>query len=219
VSDLADSSELRVNVFYLDHCPRAAAEAHCDRHVVKMILESAQLLSTAWHVVAPNAVEQSIGSTDPAYPLIDRTPAIAARLEFGTVYYLGNQRIYGKTHEHHPSAVWVRENRGNYEWLWQLGQWLLEEYGHRYSKLHACRHVLRTLERAPTGLQPGEQNEPPPAMPEECVVSNDGYIDAVASYRHYYRTVKRPLLQYRRRAPPEWVRDVAQHNSLLTKHG
>ncbi len=36
-----------MNVFFLDHRPRAAAIAQCDRHVVKMILESAQLLSTA----------------------------------------------------------------------------------------------------------------------------------------------------------------------------
>jgi hypothetical protein len=36
-----------MNVFYLDPNPYTAAEMQCDRHVVKMILESAQLLSTA----------------------------------------------------------------------------------------------------------------------------------------------------------------------------
>lgn len=36
-----------MNIFYLDHNPVIAAEYHCDKHVVKMITESVQLLSTA----------------------------------------------------------------------------------------------------------------------------------------------------------------------------
>jgi len=36
-----------VNIFYLSRDPVEAARAQCDRHVVKMILETAQLLSTA----------------------------------------------------------------------------------------------------------------------------------------------------------------------------
>ncbi len=36
-----------MNIFYLDNDPKSAARMQCDRHVVKMILESAQLLSTA----------------------------------------------------------------------------------------------------------------------------------------------------------------------------
>jgi hypothetical protein len=38
-----------MNIFYLSHDPRRCAELHCDKHVVKMILETAQLLSTAHH--------------------------------------------------------------------------------------------------------------------------------------------------------------------------
>ncbi len=36
-----------MNIFMLDDDPIKAAKYHCDKHVVKMILESAQLLSTA----------------------------------------------------------------------------------------------------------------------------------------------------------------------------
>ena len=36
-----------MNIFYLDKDPVIAAQMHCDKHVVKMILESAQLMSTA----------------------------------------------------------------------------------------------------------------------------------------------------------------------------
>ena len=37
-----------MNIFHLDKDPRICAEYHCDKHVVKMILETAQMLSTAY---------------------------------------------------------------------------------------------------------------------------------------------------------------------------
>jgi len=40
-----------VNIFLLDKDPIKCAQYHCDSHVVKMILESAQLLSTAHHIL------------------------------------------------------------------------------------------------------------------------------------------------------------------------
>ena len=46
---------VRVNIFALDHDPRQAARWHCDAHVVKMVLESAQLLCTAHHVTGSTA--------------------------------------------------------------------------------------------------------------------------------------------------------------------
>ena len=39
-----------MNIFYLDRDPKIAAQMMCDKHVVKMILESAQMLSTAHRV-------------------------------------------------------------------------------------------------------------------------------------------------------------------------
>jgi hypothetical protein len=38
-----------MNIFYLSPHPKIAAKWHCDKHIVKMILEYAQLLSTAHH--------------------------------------------------------------------------------------------------------------------------------------------------------------------------
>ena len=52
-----------MNKFVLDKNPKAAAEMHCDKHVPKMILETAQMLSTAHHVYdtpqAPLVYKQS----------------------------------------------------------------------------------------------------------------------------------------------------------------
>lgn len=38
-----------MNIFVLDYNPQIAAEYHCDKHVVKMILESAQILCAVHH--------------------------------------------------------------------------------------------------------------------------------------------------------------------------
>lgn len=40
-----------MNIFVLDMNPRKAAEYHIDKHTPKMIVESAQMLSTAHHVL------------------------------------------------------------------------------------------------------------------------------------------------------------------------
>jgi hypothetical protein len=40
-----------MNIFYLDRNPKKAAHMHCDKHVVKMVLEYAQILSTAHRVI------------------------------------------------------------------------------------------------------------------------------------------------------------------------
>ena len=41
--------EIRMNIFFLHRDPSRAAKAQCDKHVVKMVLETAQMLSTGAH--------------------------------------------------------------------------------------------------------------------------------------------------------------------------
>ena len=50
-----------MNIFYLDKDPIIAAQMMCDKHVVKMILESAQLLSTAHRVLDGDVYADSVG--------------------------------------------------------------------------------------------------------------------------------------------------------------
>ena len=40
-----------MNIFILDEDPLLAAQAQCDKHVVKMVLESAQMLSTTHRIM------------------------------------------------------------------------------------------------------------------------------------------------------------------------
>jgi hypothetical protein len=42
-----------MNIFFLDFNPQKAAEYHCDKHVVKMIIETAQMLYSAHWALAP----------------------------------------------------------------------------------------------------------------------------------------------------------------------
>ena len=49
-----------MNIFYLSFDPRTCAAEHCDKHVVKMILETAQLLSNAHHMLDGDQVIRPI---------------------------------------------------------------------------------------------------------------------------------------------------------------
>jgi len=50
-----------MNIFYLDKNPKIAAQMMCDKHVVKMILESAQMLSTAHRVLDGDKYAEKMG--------------------------------------------------------------------------------------------------------------------------------------------------------------
>ena len=40
-----------MNIFFLDECPIQSARQHCDKHIVKMIVEYAQMLSTTHRII------------------------------------------------------------------------------------------------------------------------------------------------------------------------
>jgi hypothetical protein len=56
-----------MNIFYLDNDPEIAAHYHCDKHVVKMILETAQLLCTAHHELG-SGTDEMYKSTHKNHP-------------------------------------------------------------------------------------------------------------------------------------------------------
>lgn len=56
-----------MNIFIIDEDPERAAIAHCDKHVVKMILESAQMLCTAHRLVNGDEYADRVGLYKAAY--------------------------------------------------------------------------------------------------------------------------------------------------------
>ena len=220
-----------VNVFFLDYDPQRAAQAHCDKHVVKMILETAQLLSTAWHELHNNLDPDEPGYIKGAFKRVVYSAVsgeeamkryaqpLAVGESFGGHWELFGKRIYAATHANHRSAVWARELGGNYRWLWRLGMHLLDEYAFRYDKQHATRSVMWALERIPPAIEDTESewSEAPPAMPPMFRVkdSSGAYYDSVASYRNYYVEAKKDLLRYTKRGLPDWMGIV--NDSIVLK--
>lgn len=162
---------------------------HNDKHVVKMILEYAQLLSTA-HRVLDGTLSVGVSKSG----------------RKKTSYVLEGQRdsvLYSATHINHPSAVWVRQSDMNYDWLFDLFQRCLDEYTERYRKVHATSRIEAHLAHLPTNIPKEAFTEPPPAMPEQYKVAGD----SVSSYRNYYLGDKVKMSRWTNREMPEWFAD------------
>lgn len=201
------------NIFYLDHDPELAAQYHADRHVVKMIAQVAQFLSTVWFGAARALVETGTtwmeGQVEPAPE--GQGPDYCYAL-------LGQHRVYRPVHATHPCTAWAAASAANYNWLWRLGMALVAEHEYRYETKHVVRPVMWSLESAPPGLSELPQAEPPLVMPGELrVVDDEGYWCAVRSYRNYYVQAKQPLLGWRRRGAPNWVRETEDGTFLLVE--
>ena len=178
-----------MNIFYLDHNPDECARMHADKHVVKMILEYAQLLSTAHRVLDG---EEKI-----------ELNARGARMR--RWYHPDpdmDTNLYKSTHVNHPSAVWVRQSVLHYKWLTQLWLALMLEYKYRYGKHHATEKLIPYLLIEPKNIpQTLVFNQPTPAMDDEFIISDDNIIN----YRNYYNIAKQDLLVYTKRDKPYWV--------------
>ena len=179
-----------MNIFFLNRDPETAAKEHVDKHVVKMIVEYAQLLSTA---------HRMLDGTE--YTDYSKNGRKIKR------YRLENPNkekvIYKACHYNHPSAVWVRENRLHYQWLYRLFKKLGHEYTHRYGKVHSTNLLLnQLLEDSPTNIPVIDWKDPPPAMKHypDCIVPGD----SLQSYKNYYIVAKAYFAKWSKRDTPKW---------------
>lgn len=178
-----------MNIFALDKNPIRAARYHVDRHVVKMILEYSQLLSTA-HRILDGTEHEFLSKTG------RRT----------TAWKLGDDRdfiLYKATHKNHPSAIWARGSSGNYEWLHDLLVAVCEEYTRRYGKIHKCESsgLVKELTTLPNNIPIGKMTPVLLAMPDEYKISQD-YVEC---YREYYRRGKPHLHSWKVSNSPAWL--------------
>jgi len=182
-----------MNIFYLHKDPIKAAEMSCDKHVVKMILESAQMLSTA-HRVLDGA--EHYGKTANGRK-IKRWLHPDSNLE---------KSLYLASHVKHPSTQWVMYNLQNYVWLYRHMIALNNEFKKRYNKQQdhlTIQKLSKILADAPKKLPVRDSKEPTPAMPDECKVPGD----SVASYRKYYIMKKRHFATWKSPAVmPDWYK-------------
>jgi hypothetical protein len=178
-----------MNIFYLHNEPQTCAQEHVDKHVVKMILEYAQLLSTAHRMLdGTEYIDASSGRKIRRWKLKDE--------------YV-ESKLFKASHINHPSAIWARKNVQNYMWLAELLEETCKEYTFRYGKVHSVERsgLMQMLKNNfPMNLPIGEFTEPPPAMPDDCKVPGN----SIQSYHNYYIQKKNHFAKWKNRPTPDW---------------
>lgn len=175
-----------MNLFYLDENPELCAQYHCDKHVVKMILETAQLLSTAHRVL----------DGEPYFKL----SKTKRRIKYWKLPDDREYELYQTVNINHPVAVWVRSSSANYRFAYALFKELIKEFHYRYNKCHKTEKLLIPLKELPHNISHGSFTTPALAMPEKYFNS-----DPVKAYRDYYRFGKKEILTYTKRSKPYWL--------------
>jgi hypothetical protein len=190
-----------MNIFILDNDPIKAAQLQCDKHVVKMIVESAQMLSTA-HRMLDGYVEKRPSKSGKrminywVHPRPDK-----------------EERLYKAVHHGHPSTVWTMESAANYKWHYDHFVALLMEYTYRYGKEHGTSKLRDLLVLPPRNIKGfGHKNcvKTPfkLAMKDypECIALGD----PVKAYRAFYQTKQdRFKMVWTKRDIPEWFKVAA----------
>lgn len=171
----------KMNLFLLSLIRSECVRWYADKHIVKMILELAQLLYGVWGVVG-----------DPSW----RTYA--------------PDGSYKTTHINHPIAKWMRQNTANYKFAASYAYPMLQEYTRRYGKIHGCqKHLHWLVVNMPPHLPNDILTQMPQAMPDEFKV-RDGcgtMEDTVQAYRNYYVgfKVKEIQITYTNTEWPHWL--------------
>lgn len=145
-----------MNIFALSDNPEDAAEMLCDKHLSKMVVESAQMMASALRFH---------GATDKDMPL--------------TLH----GKPYKGGYPNHPCTRWTQENRSNFAWLARHAIALAGQFTSRYGHSHACllpiNHMYSMCEDY---LPDGDRTPFAQAMPEEYKMSNA--ILAYRQYYH-----------------------------------
>jgi hypothetical protein len=177
-----------VNIFVLSRDIEECARFHCDKHM-KMVLESAQLLSTAVRA---------------------RTKALG--IDVPNKDAVGG--LYRISHLNHPSSIWARETRENFLWLCSLGEALSREYTHRYHKRHASQTIIERAKEYAQYIPQGPLKPFAQAMPDKYK-----HEDAVIAYRNYYNGEKYELFKWTNRPTPDWVeiKAIPQKSYVIQK--
>jgi len=179
-----------MNIFVIDENPTFAAQQQCDKHVVKMVLESGQMLSTAHRLLDGDLhIDESGKRKKKVWVHPDQTLENA---------------LYKVAHPSHPCTIWTIESKGNYNWHYNHFVALCNEYRYRYGKIHLTDIKLRyLLMDAPKNIPDTGRTPFKLAMGSnpECIDNNN----PVESYRRFYKTKQQRFsMIWSKRNVPEW---------------
>ena len=166
-----------MNIFYLHESPRISAQMQIDKHVVKMVLESAQLLCTCHRVLDGEHTYKLSAAGRRLQTWIHPNPAM-------------EKNLYKSQHFNHPCSLWLRESIENYNWLYQHFLELGKEYTARYGKTHLSITKLKNiLKQPPKNIPQVPFTEPKQAILEKYKVKGN----PIEGYHNYYVAEKLPL--------------------------
>ena len=181
-----------MNIFILDRNPKIAAQQQCDKHVVKMIVESAQMLSTAHRILDGTKVKRPSVS---GKRIVNYWEHPNSNLE---------KTLYKAVHPGHPSTLWTMESIENYYWHYEHWISLCDEYEFRYKKIHSTKQLLEEVLNTPPKNIPMVEKTPfKLAMKDfpQCQFPDD----PVKSYRLFYQTKQeRFKMVWSKRKIPDW---------------
>lgn len=178
-------------------CPLECAINLDDKRVIKMVLETSQMLCTA---LSEHQLLESYPYS--AYP--------SKKLK--KAYYFKNTtiRAYAPTHKNHPSNVWVRHAKCTYNWTLDHLVALSSEYTHRMGKIHKSSYLIPYFKKMKQYIPEVNGSMP---MPPNCAANKSKGID----YKHIPCTNQAYILylkdrwktdtlipKWTNRTPPEW---------------
>ena len=175
-----------MNIFAIDEHPVRAARQMVDKHVVKMILEAGQMLSTSHRVLDGEEY-------------YDRTKN-NRRIKRWRLSDEREDKLWKASFVNHPCTQWTMESRMNYRWYATHALALCREYTHRYEKIHNSQALIEYLfNREPLNIKEGGLTKFAVAMPDQYKVEC-----SVESYRNYYRGEKAYFAKWKNRDTPVW---------------
>lgn len=180
-----------MNIFFIDSHPDQAPIYMMDKHIVKMPLESAQMLSTAHRLLDGKIVEVDGKSIH----LLD-----GESISDGIIQ---NQKCYKVAHKAHPCTVWTMQTGGNYHYHLRLLIGMLNEYKYRYGKVHAVEKLIPFLRNIPKNIpQPSILHKFTP--PPQCMPDKYKHENITTAYRNFYAGEKFHFAKWKSGEMPNW---------------
>ena len=190
-----------MNIFYLHENPIQNAKWHIDKHIVKMPIEYAQLLSTAHRLLDG---EMYLGKT-----------ANGRNIKRWRLDDEREDILYKASHINHPSAIWVRESIENYYQMFKLYMATLEEFTNSYGKIHGASKPSVFLMRPPLNIPCVKKTEIPQCMPDYCKVKGN----PIKAYRNYYINEKESFATWKNKEIPQWFKMTSAQSQNDTMIG
>ena len=150
-----------MNIFVLDENPVYSSRMMCDKHIPKMVIESAQMMGSAL---------RRHGAVDDEMPLTEK----------GTPYKGG--------YHNHPCSVWTQQTRTNFQWLYHHALGLCYEFTKRYGKVHSSLPKIQQMWELRHLIPEGELTPFARAFNGNDHLKNENEYSAVEAYRAYYFT-------------------------------